>query len=842
MPRTFRSGFAVLVFVLFGLPGLSPVRAQEVVWQQAGDGQSAWGPSQRSQTSTYGVVDSELADDFDLVGTITQVYAAGYNGAQTNSPPPLSGVYVRFYAFNADGTPGGLQREYFLAAGDASLQVTGFVPSSFRATLSPAFEASGRHFVSVQPVLDPAWGQYWYWWSDNTNAPRGQALYFRDRAAGQTAWGRAIGPSTANSDLAFTLYGTRAVVPAPVVSTLSAASLAHAGRLKISGANFGATQGPSVVRIGGVAAPVSRWSDTSVTAYVPDSVPVGAADVQVVTAAGASNAVSLDVTARQREGQVRWRFQADDAYVAGRPGVGPDGTVYVPGINGHLYALTPAGGVKWIFRVNGVIQQSVAVASDGTVYFAAGPTLWALNPDGTAKWNVTDPARMEIDAGPSLGPDGNVYAVSNDSNLGGFGAFAVSPAGQILWTRPGFRHEYGTAARVREIVFGSPSQFYFSANNLNGITGLQAFTLAGAFRWSQPASGQQPAVAPDGRVYVVNTTELHAFDPQGNLLRRLFGAGTFELSTPDVGSDGTVYVSQNSSNLVAVSPDGRELWRFAGGGIFGGPIVNAANSLVVVGGYPTGQPGFVHGVSASGGRLQWTVNLPFENEGYVRPMARPRFSADGSTVYVGTSLDTYAAETYSYLYAIDTGLAAQPAPALSSLTLSPSSVTGGGTSQGTVTLSAPAPAGGAVVTLSSGNTAVATVPASVTVAGGATSATFTVTTRTVSTTTAVSISAAHGGVTKTATLTVTPAPAADTVSVTRAEYTASKKTLRVDATSTNASAVLRAYVTSTGALIGTLKNSGGGRHTGQFTWPSNPQNVTVRSSLGGSASRAVTLR
>jgi hypothetical protein len=54
--------------------------------------------------------------------------------------------------------------------------------------------------------------------------------------------------------------------------------------------------------------------------------------------------------------------------------------------------------------------------------------------------------------------------------------------------------------------------------------------------------------------------------------------------------------------------------------------------------------------------------------------------------------------------------------------------------------------------------------------------------------------------------------------------------------------VLRAYVTSTNQLIGSLANKGGGRYEGRFTWPSNPQNVTVQSSLGGSASRAVSSR
>jgi hypothetical protein len=60
--------------------------------------------------------------------------------------------------------------------------------------------------------------------------------------------------------------------------------------------------------------------------------------------------------------------------------------------------------------------------------------------------------------------------------------------------------------------------------------------------------------------------------------------------------------------------------------------------------------------------------------------------------------------------------------------------------------------------------------------------------------------------------------------------------------SADGSAVLRCYVSSTGALIGTLTNEGGGRYRGQFSWSSNPQNVTVRSSLGGSATRAVAAR
>jgi len=140
--------------------------------------------------------------------------------------------------------------------------------------------------------------------------------------------------------------------------------------------------------------------------------------------------------------------------------------------------------------------------------------------------------------------------------------------------------------------------------------------------------------------------------------------------------------------------------------------------------------------------------------------------ATSATFTVSTSVVTAsAAVTISAAYGGATRTAslavtpaAPPPPTLASLGLNPTSVTGGNSSTGTVTLSGPAPAGGAQVALSSSNTAAATVPSSVTVPAGATSATFTVSTSAVAASTTVTISAGYGGVTRSASLTVAPAP------------------------------------------------------------------------------------
>jgi len=95
------------------------------------------------------------------------------------------------------------------------------------------------------------------------------------------------------------------------------------------------------------------------------------------------------------------------------------------------------------------------------------------------------------------------------------------------------------------------------------------------------------------------------------------------------------------------------------------------------------------------------------------------------------------------------------AATLSSVSLNPTSVVGGSASTGTVRLSAVAPSGGAIVTLSDNSTAV-TVPTSVTVPAGATSANFTASSSTVTASTSATITATYSGVSRTAALTVNP--------------------------------------------------------------------------------------
>ena len=150
---------------------------------------------------------------------------------------------------------------------------------------------------------------------------------------------------------------------------------------------------------------------------------------------------------------------------------------------------------------------------------------------------------------------------------------------------------------------------------------------------------------------------------------------------------------------------------------------------------------------------------------------------NGSDMYITGTYDTrwnnsilnpaFASLTASDFEVIQLGYNSAPVASatLVSVSVSPATVTGGQSATGTVSLSGPAPAGGATVNLVSANTA-ATVPATTIVAGGATAANFTVTTSAVSVSTVGNVTASYAGASKTTTLSVQPAPSVKLLSLT----------------------------------------------------------------------------
>ncbi len=182
-------------------------------------------------------------------------------------------------------------------------------------------------------------------------------------------------------------------------------------------------------------------------------------------------------------------------------------------------------------------------------------------------------------------------------------------------------------------------------------------------------------------------------------------------------------------------------------------------------------------------------------------------------------------------------------PDLANLSLSPTSVSGGTTSTGTVTLTGDAPSSGTTVTLSSSNSA-AMVPANVVVPSGQKTATFTVSTSAVSTTTSAVVTATVGSVKQTATLTITPPTLAtltvSPTSVTGGTSSTGMVTLSWPTGSTGLVVSLQSGNTS--AVVPASVTVASGASTASFTITTSPVNApttaTLTATLGANSTTA----
>lgn len=88
--------------------------------------------------------------------------------------------------------------------------------------------------------------------------------------------------------------------------------------------------------------------------------------------------------------KVKWkRFLSPAGFQDTTVLIGPDGVLYVGGMDGKVYAVRSAdGAVLWVADTGGAIQTPGTIGPDGTLYFGnlAGKAT-AISPDGRIKWS-----------------------------------------------------------------------------------------------------------------------------------------------------------------------------------------------------------------------------------------------------------------------------------------------------------------------------------------------------------------------------------------------------------------------------------------------------------------------
>ena len=126
------------------------------------------------------------------------------------------------------------------------------------------------------------------------------------------------------------------------------------------------------------------------------------------------------------DGSLAWETTMPDS-IRTSPGIGSDGTIYIPLMRHQLVALNPNGNYLWTSeRVTATssvgVNTSPAISSDGSIYFHANDArLYAFDDKGEFQWYFTPPFldntyQAELSS-PAIGADGTVYYGGSDGYL-----------------------------------------------------------------------------------------------------------------------------------------------------------------------------------------------------------------------------------------------------------------------------------------------------------------------------------------------------------------------------------------------------------------------------------------
>jgi outer membrane protein assembly factor BamB len=311
---------------------------------------------------------------------------------------------------------------------------------------------------------------------------------------------------------------------------------------------------------------------------------------------------------------LKWAFQTGNNILAA-PAVAADGTIYIPSVDGYLYAVNPDGTEKWKFFLTAAFYGSPAIGADGTVYLGTFGEFFAINPDGTLRWK-TDQVQG-ADPGPVIASDGTIHIGDRESHL-----FAFYPDGTLKWMT-----ELGPDFWFPPSV-GPDGVVYIGADfgNLYAVypNGILKWTLGG---FGFTYRGCTSFSVEDSTLYTGGQDDtLYALTPDGEL-KWTFPTGDGIIPPPCIGADGAVYFGSEDYTFYALNPDGSLRWSLPTTGKPSSSVIDSSGTVYfgTVGADTTGNR--VYAVNPDGSIL-WSRGLP------ARLVSAPAIGADG-TLYIG---------------------------------------------------------------------------------------------------------------------------------------------------------------------------------------------------------------
>ncbi len=297
----------------------------------------------------------------------------------------------------------------------------------------------------------------------------------------------------------------------------------------------------------------TRWIIDSISGVdLPPA--LGADGTLYLSERSVSQLVAMD----SQSGVTRWTFQP-----GGTTAIGVDGSIFLAGSDGHLYALNPSSGQKlWDASVGGQLASWVVIGADGTVYDAAS--------------------------------DQTAYAFDGAT-------------GKLKWYWP------LTASASTQMAIGLDGSLLIPLGP-DGLTALDGTT--GVPRWTTRFDGSlnsTPAVSADGTIFAAALDgKVYALNPDNGSKKWSVSVGRTSSSSPVLLADGTLIVGVSNEQVVAVETAGagpaHSAWPMFGQNARHSSVAITLSRPLPARAIPQVVNGFVVGGTVSDGGSGYTVS------------------------------------------------------------------------------------------------------------------------------------------------------------------------------------------------------------------------------------------
>jgi outer membrane protein assembly factor BamB len=278
-----------------------------------------------------------------------------------------------------------------------------------------------------------------------------------------------------------------------------------------------------------------------------------------------SDIAGNSIVALDPDGNEKWQLYIDADFdstpIVGSVGPAVDtiffGTDEPPNA---IFAVNPDGTERWQFNTGDNVDTVPVLSPDGSVVYAVSNDnlLYAVNVsadpliDGTLKWTFpidTDPG--DINSSPTVNPsDGTIYVGSADNHS----AFAINPDGTLKWQfNPGTGRDMRSSPTFAIDPINSIPTVYIGSDDGN-LYAINANTGNDLWRFDTGSPVvSSPIVDLDGTIYVGSDNgNVYAINPDGTQ-KWLFPTGGLVRSSPAIGKAGFIHVGSDDTNFYTIS-------------------------------------------------------------------------------------------------------------------------------------------------------------------------------------------------------------------------------------------------------------------------------------------------